>query len=353
MVDRAAAARPAPRGAPRRAARRRAPAGDRRVRRRRGRLRRPRGADGLRRRLRRALHRRGAAGRPLGGPAGGPARRSSSSSTCSVVRDQRPRPRPGGRADHRARRARSRPTGRTLVHGDYFPGNVLLGDDLRISAVLDLGWLTVVGDPTHDVRSAVAFWAVRPWSRPGDDAALLAAAQRHLGTGRGRPDRAHPPLRAARASRSWPRTPTSTRGASTACEAASPERGYGTSTTLPPTLRSCRSVSARTTSSSGYSVGSTGWSAPVARQLHELGEQRLVALGIAPGPRPPVDADQGAVVEQHLVDRAAGGSRRRRSRSRGSGPSTAARAGRARRSGRPPGRRPRRPRRRSAHGPAP
>ena len=71
--------------------------------------------------------------------------------------------------------------GRTLVHGDYFPGNVLLGDDLRISAVLDLGWLTVVGDPTHDVRSAVAFWAVRPWSRPGDDEALLAAAQRHLG----------------------------------------------------------------------------------------------------------------------------------------------------------------------------
>ncbi len=78
--------------------------------------------------------------------------------------------------------AREEPAaGRTLVHGDYFPGNVLLGDDLRISAVLDLGWLTVVGDSTHDVRSAVAFWAVRPWSRPGDDAALLAAARRHLG----------------------------------------------------------------------------------------------------------------------------------------------------------------------------
>jgi aminoglycoside phosphotransferase (APT) family kinase protein len=79
--------------------------------------------------------------------------------------------------------ARAEPAeGRTLVHGDYFPGNVLFGDDLRVSAVLDLGWLTVVGDPTHDVRSAVAFWGVRPWSRPGDDAALLAAAQRHLGS---------------------------------------------------------------------------------------------------------------------------------------------------------------------------
>jgi aminoglycoside phosphotransferase (APT) family kinase protein len=78
--------------------------------------------------------------------------------------------------------ARTEPDdGRTLVHGDYFPGNVLLGEDLRISAVLDFGWLTVVGDPTHDVRSAVAFWEVRPWSRPGDSEALVAAAQRHLG----------------------------------------------------------------------------------------------------------------------------------------------------------------------------
>ena len=71
--------------------------------------------------------------------------------------------------------------GRTLVHGDYFPGNVLLGDDLRVAAVFDLGWLTVVGDTTHDVRSAVAFWQVRPWSHAGDEAALLAAARRHLG----------------------------------------------------------------------------------------------------------------------------------------------------------------------------
>jgi putative membrane protein len=78
--------------------------------------------------------------------------------------------------------ARAEPaTGRTLVHGDYFPGNVLLGDDLRVASVFDFGWLTVVGDPTHDVRSAVAFWAVRPWSQPGDRESLLAAAGRHLG----------------------------------------------------------------------------------------------------------------------------------------------------------------------------
>jgi len=71
--------------------------------------------------------------------------------------------------------------GRTLVHGDFFPGNVLFGDHLEVSAVLDLGWLTVVGDPTHDVRSAVAFWSVRPWAKPGDREVLVASAARHLG----------------------------------------------------------------------------------------------------------------------------------------------------------------------------
>ncbi len=84
--------------------------------------------------------------------------------------------------EHIVAMARAEPSSdRTLVHGDFFPGNVLFGDDLRVSAVLDLGWLTVVGDVTHDVRSAVAFWEVRPWSRPGDESALLVAAERHLG----------------------------------------------------------------------------------------------------------------------------------------------------------------------------
>ncbi len=68
-----------------------------------------------------------------------------------------------------------------LVHGDWFPGNVLMGDDLQVSAAIDLGWLTVVGPADHDVRSAVAFFEVRPWRRPGDAEALLAAASRHLG----------------------------------------------------------------------------------------------------------------------------------------------------------------------------
>lgn len=40
---------------------------------------------------------------------------------------------------------------RTLVHGDYFPGNVLLGPDLSVAAVLDFGAYTCVGDPILDL----------------------------------------------------------------------------------------------------------------------------------------------------------------------------------------------------------
>lgn len=73
-----------------------------------------------------------------------------------------------------------------LVHGDWFPGNVLVGDDLRVTAALDLGWLTVVGDPSHDLRSAAVFLEVRPWGQPGDDAIVLAVVRRLLG-----PDAGH------------------------------------------------------------------------------------------------------------------------------------------------------------------
>jgi aminoglycoside phosphotransferase (APT) family kinase protein len=43
---------------------------------------------------------------------------------------------------------------KVLVHGDYFPGNVLLATDLTVSAVLDFGMYTVVGDAQLDLAVA-------------------------------------------------------------------------------------------------------------------------------------------------------------------------------------------------------
>ena len=56
------------------------------------------------------------------------------------------------------------PVPKALVHGDYFPGNVLIADDLVVSGVIDFGPLTVIGDPMLDIASAVIFLEV---ARPG------------------------------------------------------------------------------------------------------------------------------------------------------------------------------------------
>ena len=46
---------------------------------------------------------------------------------------------------------------KVLVHGDYFPGNVLMDDDFNVTGLIDFGWLTVAGDPAMDLASAAIF----------------------------------------------------------------------------------------------------------------------------------------------------------------------------------------------------
>ncbi len=44
-----------------------------------------------------------------------------------------------------------------LVHGDYHPGNVMVGEDGQITGMLDFGWLTLMGDAEMDRASAVLY----------------------------------------------------------------------------------------------------------------------------------------------------------------------------------------------------
>jgi aminoglycoside phosphotransferase (APT) family kinase protein len=61
------------------------------------------------------------------------------------------------------------PRARALVHGDYFPGNVLMSDGLTVAGVIDFGPLTVIGDPWLDLVSALIFLEVtRPGYTPAD-----------------------------------------------------------------------------------------------------------------------------------------------------------------------------------------
>lgn len=60
---------------------------------------------------------------------------------------------------------------KSLVHGDAFPNNVLIGDDGEVTAILDLGNDTLIGDPRLDIAIAVELTEIAGF-RPEDTAYL-------------------------------------------------------------------------------------------------------------------------------------------------------------------------------------
>ncbi len=60
---------------------------------------------------------------------------------------------------------------RALVHGDYFPGNVIV-DGTRVSGLVDFSIWTVVGDPLYDVIGAVIFLEMAEEATAGDVAVV-------------------------------------------------------------------------------------------------------------------------------------------------------------------------------------
>ncbi len=70
-----------------------------------------------------------------------------------------------------------------LVHGDYFPGNVFIDNDMTICGVGDFGYSTVVGDPRMDLAGAVVFLEVVTGYQPDDTPFLMQTVEERHGTG--------------------------------------------------------------------------------------------------------------------------------------------------------------------------
>jgi aminoglycoside phosphotransferase (APT) family kinase protein len=56
---------------------------------------------------------------------------------------------------------------KALIHGDYFPGNVIV-DRLHVTGLVDFSIWTVVGDPLYDVIGALIFLEMAEEAAPGD-----------------------------------------------------------------------------------------------------------------------------------------------------------------------------------------
>ncbi len=69
-----------------------------------------------------------------------------------------------------------------LVHGDYFPGNVYIDDDLNICGVGDFGYTTVVGDARMDLAGTVVFLEVVDGYHPDDTSFLMRVVQERHGS---------------------------------------------------------------------------------------------------------------------------------------------------------------------------
>ena len=65
---------------------------------------------------------------------------------------------------------------KAFVHGDYFFGNVLMNDNLEISAVLDVSWWSAVGDHSMDIAGAVMFLDLYKFVSPQDRAYITSQA---------------------------------------------------------------------------------------------------------------------------------------------------------------------------------
>lgn len=68
-----------------------------------------------------------------------------------------------------------------FVHGDYFLGNILVNEKLEITAVLDVGPSSAIGDSRVDLAGAIAFLDIYSFFSPDDREFLTALAVKKYG----------------------------------------------------------------------------------------------------------------------------------------------------------------------------
>lgn len=71
-----------------------------------------------------------------------------------------------------------------VVHGDFFPGNLLAAEHepLRVTALLDFGFMTMLGDPLFDLATACVFFDMYDELKANLRERLLALAVERAGT---------------------------------------------------------------------------------------------------------------------------------------------------------------------------
>lgn len=67
---------------------------------------------------------------------------------------------------------------KSLVHGDYFPGNVFIDQSNTVYGVGDFGYSSLVGDPRLDLVGAIVFLELVDGYQPDDTRLLLEHARR-------------------------------------------------------------------------------------------------------------------------------------------------------------------------------
>ncbi|MFJ7244516.1 aminoglycoside phosphotransferase family protein [Kitasatospora sp. NPDC098652] len=67
-----------------------------------------------------------------------------------------------------------------VIHGDLYPDNILVTADGKVSAVIDFGTFTLLGDPLYDLAGACAYYRMYDEDRVDVRNRLLAAAAQDL-----------------------------------------------------------------------------------------------------------------------------------------------------------------------------